>query len=295
VSKFERFVGIDWSGAQTAVGGIQVAEFHRNERRPKIISPSKVHWRRSEILDYIKSLESRTIVGIDFAFSVPWPDNEAPWPRNNIRLMDVHQLWASVDSLCANEVDLFAGPVWLSQQSPFRPLIRHHRTGHVGELYERNRLRKTEKIASRRPISIYHMTGAQVGQGSFAGMRLLHALCGVDDAAAIWPFHPVDSAKVTIVEVYPSLFYFQAGRRRPRKRDVDVVFFENIKQTLAHFSIQDGYQECGRSVDKADAIVTAAALSSIVNHSQAFTVPGSCLSVASREGWIFGVPLKSDH
>ena len=291
---FDRFVGIDWSGAQRASGGIQVAAFSRGAPHPKIVPPSNAFWSRSTILDYIRSLTKRTIVGIDFAFSVPWPETQGPWLKNEGSLKKIRDLWANVDRLCAEEPDLFAGPIWLSENSPFRPLIRHLRTGHVGSLYDRRRFRKTEQIAAHRPISVYHMAGAQVGQGSFAGMRLLHALCERDADVAVWPFHRVDDARVTIVEVYPSLFYSQARQRRPRKKDKDEVFFESVRKTLMHFNIRDGYQECSRSVDKADAIVTAAALSSIVSHPDAFIVPDGLLNEATREGWIFGVPFGSN-
>src|SRR5205807_1581357 len=101
------------------------------------------------------------------------------------------RIWKRVELLCEGEDDLFAGPVWLSDSSPFRPFIYHHHSNHKGHLYCREHFRKTEWSTSPRPISIYHMVGAQVGQGSFAGMRLLHAL-GSD--VSIWPFYQANDS-----------------------------------------------------------------------------------------------------
>ena len=295
---FERFVGIDWSGAKECSNrGIQVAEFFRGTSHPKLVAPiANSYWTRSAVLKYIRSLDDRpTLIGLDFAFSVPWPEEAGPLRVPDQKLRNVHDLWERVERICEGESnDLFAGPVWLSHHSPFRPFIYHYHSKHKGDLYCRERLRITEKMAPRRPISIYHMAGAQVGQGSFAGMRLLHALCEGDVDVAVWPFHRVDDARVTIVEVYPSLFYSQARQRRPRKKDKDEVFFESVRKTLMHFDIRDGHQECSHSVDKADAIVTAAALSSIVSHPNAFMVPDGLMNEAMREGWIFGVPFGSN-
>lgn len=292
---FKRFVGIDWSGAKDCSNkGIQVAELYQGASCPKLVAPiGNSYWTRSAVLKYIKSLDDRpTLIGFDFAFSVPWPDETGPLPVRDQKLRTVHDLWERVESVCEGESnDLFAGPVWLSHHSPFRPFIYHYHSKHKGDLYCRERYRITEKMASRRPISVYHMAGAQVGQGSFAGMRLLHALrCDDSCNLAIWPFDSINNATIVIVEVYPSIFYAQAGRRRPRKKDRDELFFEIIRQTLARFSTEDLNQIFGRSVDEADAIVTASALSCFANDFQAFVLPSGYSSRAMCEGWIFGVP-----
>ena len=231
---FERFVGIDWSGAKECSNrGIQVAEFLRGTSHPKLVAPiGKSYWTRSAVLKYIRSLDDRpTLIGLDFAFSVPWPEQAGPLRVPDQNLRNVHNLWERVECVCEGESnDLFAGPVWLSHHSPFRPFIYHYHSKHKGNLYCRKRLRITEKMAPRRPISIYHMAGAQVGQGSFAGMRLLHALSERDADVAVWPFHRVDDARVTIVEVYPSLFYSLTHVSGGRARRIKMKYFLKVSE-----------------------------------------------------------------
>jgi hypothetical protein len=297
IAAFDCFVGIDWSGAKECSGGsIQIAKICCGDSCPETVSPrafGKSYWTRSAVLDYVKSLDSgRTLIGFDFAFSLPWPGGNGLLLASGEKLHDVRSLWERVERLCADEDDLFAGPVWLSERSPFRPFIYHHHSKHKGSLYCRKRFRITEKAASGRPISVYHMTGAQVGQGSFAGMRLLHALRDSYGDVAIWPFHQTGKSRVVIVEVYPSLFYRQAGCRRPRNKDTNKDFLGNIRKTLNHFGIPDSRQKFERSIDAADATVAAAALACLSNDKAVFSISSIHRKMASREGWIFGVPSR---
>jgi hypothetical protein len=296
VSAFERFIGVDWSGAQDCShGSIRVAELCRADRHPRLLDPrpfGKPYWTRSAVFNYIKSLDDRrTLVGLDFCFSLPGPAREGSLPPWEEEPNDAQSLWQRVENLCVGEEDLFADPVWLSKHSPFRPFIYHYHSKHRGELYCRERLRLTERAACRRPISIFHMAGAQVGQGSFAGMRLLHRLRDNSDLA-IWPFRPTENSQAVIVEVYPSLFYSQAASRRPRKTDGDVEFFGSVFRALSHFGISHRPEKLERSVDAADAMIAAAALAHLSQNEMNFSVSSIGSKVAQTEDWIFGVPFE---
>ncbi len=297
-ARFERFVGIDWSGAKGETQpGIKVAEFKEDEV-PRLVCPDEgANWSRRKVLEYIATLDDQpTLIGIDFAFSVPWPTADGPLPVARKGLESVGDLWGLVEDICDDQHDdLFAGSIWLLDSSPFRPLIYHYQTNHKGHLYQRDRFRATEQAASQRPISVYHMAGAQVGAGSFAGMRMLHALARREKRQdiAIWPFEQIDNKRHVIVEVYPSLFYRQAGSRRPRKKDPDRAHFDKIAKTLAYFGISDGARVCGRSVDAADAVVTAVALAFFARKGQSFIVPHVHAINVEREGWIFGLGIEN--
>ena len=293
-SMFQRFIGIDWSGAKDCSNGsIQVAEFSLGSSHPKLVQPlGNSHWTRQAVFKYLDALDDQpTIVGFDFAFSVPWPAATGPLPSPDAAMETAANVWERVDNICGNELnDFFAGPVWLSDDSPFRPFIYHYPSGHKGHAYKRDRLRTTEKIASRRPISVYHMAGAQVGQGSFAGMRFLHALRrGGRRDIAVWPFDETARARSIIVEVYPRLFWHLAGRRRPRRKDSEEIFYEKLRVTLLNFGVETNERICGPSRDAADAVVTAAALCAIGVRDDAFRIPHPHQGEAIREGWIFGV------
>src|SRR5262245_12470747 len=105
MTAFARFVAIDWSGAKGArQAGIQVAVAQAGNRDCRLVQPPRGgNWSRSEILDYIVGLDDRpTVVGIDFAFSVPWDDE---FLRFN-GISDVRMLWALVERLCEGVPDL---------------------------------------------------------------------------------------------------------------------------------------------------------------------------------------------
>lgn len=292
--EFQRFIGIDWSGRKDKFhDGIKVAHFSKGMAHPELVRPrASTNWSRSAVAEYILSLRNqRTLIGMDFAFSVPWAPESSYSLTPGQPINCAADLWRLVDVLCSGELDLFAGPIWLSPLSPFRPYIRHYQSGHVGALYERKRYRETEKTieAVCRPISIYHMTGAQVGMGSFAGMRLLHFLkANKKPTIAIWPFERIQGAEIVLAEVYPSLFYAQAGTKRPSKRISEPEFFRRIQVALEHFGFSSGAHEAGRSIDAADALVIAAALSAPAMQADAFNIPFDVAKEKVREGWIFG-------
>jgi hypothetical protein len=247
------------------------------------------NWSRRDVLDYIVGLDDRpTLVGIDFAFSVPW-DGDLVGPNG---IDGVRDLWAHVEALCEGTEHLYAGPVWTAEHSVFRPFIFHHASGHTGHSYRRNNLRGVDDVEGN-AISIYHMTGTQVGAGSFAGMRMLHRLAtSHGDAVAIWPFDAVDGTKTTIVEIYPSFFYRSAGVSRPTRSDLLASDHRTLDKALGFYGGRRRRDQVCRSVDQADALVSAAALRKLADGA-AFVGPAG-KGCDPREGWIFGVPGRDD-
>jgi hypothetical protein len=294
-SSFERFVGIDWSGAREEFQrGIQVAEFRRGNACPKIVSPpSGMYWGRQSVLKYVSSLQGpRTLVGIDFAFSVPWDRSCGALPQCIEGLPNVYALWEFIDTLCRNEPFFYAGPVWRRDDSPLRSLVLC--AGHRGSEFSNHRLRLTELRAKPRPETIYKVIGAKtVGAGSFAGMRVLHALGALGDKrVAIWPFAHIGAAHTVILEVYPSAFYRMAGRRRPNvSNDSPKAIKQTVRAVLRHFDATEPCNVAGLSGDQFDALVTAVALASISPQRATFCVPENLKRIVSFEGWIFGIPF----
>ena len=287
---FSRFVGIDWSGAKGArQAGIQVAEIVIGANSPRLIDPpSGGKWSRTDVMDYIGRLGDKpTLVGIDFTFSIPWDGSIELFGRD--RVEDVRALWALIDHLCDASPHLYAGPVWTAPGSPFRPYVFHHRSGHRGARYDRKNLREVDRREGN-AISIYHMVGPQVGAGSFAGMRMLHQLTARHgDSISIWPFDAFDDSKTTIVEIYPSSFYRRAGAKRPTNADLAGAKHDGIDAVLSYFGADRHTVTC-RSVDQADALISAAALRCLAACPTAFENP-EIRNFDVREGWIFGVPF----
>jgi hypothetical protein len=90
----------------------------------------------------LKSLkDSPTLVGIDFAFSLP-----KPFPVAGLK--NPRQIWDLIDDLCwaATDDDVreyYAGPVWLSEVSPFPPYVRY--ADYRGPQFDGKLLRHTER------------------------------------------------------------------------------------------------------------------------------------------------------
>ena len=288
-SGFERFIGIDWSGASGEYQtGIQVAQLSRDGTLQPIQPPDGRLWSRRCVLNFISSLaDQRTLVGLDFGFSLPWVETAAA-PR----WRGPRDLWAFVDSLCKAENFIYAGPIWLEEASAFRPFIKYWSPTlrYEGKLHQGGLLRQTERAAKRaglRPKSIYRMVGPQVGAGSFAGMRVLHALAQTrGTGVAIWPFDEIGTARVVIVEIYPTAFYKMAGVFRPTSRQVKLrAHRQTVGDVLDFFGVK--CQPCiSESVDAIDALISAAALRALSQQPDTFRL---LEGDSTAEGWIFGI------
>jgi hypothetical protein len=292
---FENFVGIDWSGAKNEFQrGIQIAEFYKGDAHPLMKRTSSGQdWSRPSVFEFIASLKgSRTLIGIDFAFSVPWTDSDGSPFSCTEDFSSVYELWSYVDEFCNDEQFFYAGRVWRAPESPFRDFIWC--ASHCGQRGREDFFRKTERMARSRglnPKSVYRMVGPQVGAGSFAGMRLLHALRSLG-RIAVWPFEAIDAAEIVLVEVYPSALYHDAKCRRPTRNHSNSEFSAIVGKTLRHFGFDSGGAIPGRSIDAADAFVSCAALGHLAKQSEITVIPGDFRNEISKEGWIFGIPFE---
>ncbi len=300
---FDRYVGIDWSGAEGRYqAGIRVARYSQDTNELRLLPPLEgSNLSRQQVLDLIYSLtDRRTLVGLDFAFSLPWAAEPECLPSCFGDLRGVRDLWAFVDKYCKAEPFFYAGPIWLAETSPFRPFIKFwsREQQYEGPLFKRclsngGLFRKTEKAAQEcglQPKSVYRMAGPQVGAGSFAGMRVLHALAqskGTD--IAIWPFEAIENANVVVAEVYPAVFYQKAGQKRPTKRQFRTGAYAKVAtDVLDSFGVRES--TVPKSIDAIDALVSAAAIYSLSQRHDAFFVPNDA-TVSLKEGWIFGIPV----
>ena len=296
---FERFVGIDWSGAEgEGQSGIRVAQMTPEIPHPQFIYPKKgSRWSRQDVLALICALVDRpTLVGLDFSFSLPCMSGLESCPPCFAKLKGARDLWAFVDEFCKSEPFFYAGPIWLSEMSPFLPFIKFwsREKRYEGDLFAGGRLRQTE-IAARQcgvqPKSVYRMIGPQVGAGSFAGMRILHSLVQRRSAGiAIWPFEAIEGAKVVITEIYPAVFYRKAGHRRPSKRQFESGDHARVFKDVLHFFDVKTRVELPKSDDEMDALVSAAALIWLSRSADLFSTPADPI-VCLQEGWILGVPI----
>lgn len=297
MKSFDRFIGIDWSGAAGEYqSGIQVAEIDIDMKHLRLIPPPRnSHWSRERVLDFVtNATDRRTLVGFDFAFSLPWNRDLESLPVCFGGLAGARALWTFIDEFCNGSAFLHASPIWQSPESPFRPFIKFwsRASQYRGDLFNGGQLRRTEIAAQAsglRPKSVYRLAGHQVGAGSFAGMRLLNRIARAQSKdIAIWPFDQIETAKVVLAEIYPTAFYRLAGHTRPAPRQVKSgTHAATAVDALKFFDARyDG--RIPDSIDAIDALISAAAMMGL-SQSPALLPSFDDPEISSNEGWIFGV------
>jgi hypothetical protein len=218
--KFERFIGIDYSGAETPesrLKGLQIYVATPNVE-PQPVRPAlpAKNWTRQEVAHWLLAELQRggpLLIGIDHGFSLPQSYFERyrleSWPAF---LDDFCHHWPTDQSHCY--VDFIRDGSWWG---------RHHkpsgeRIGSTGEF------RLCEQwTSSAKSVFQFDMQGS-VAKSTHAGipwLRFLRQKMG--DQVFFWPFdgwRPPEGVSV-IAEVYPSIFrnrYLKDGRT-PDERD----------------------------------------------------------------------------
>jgi hypothetical protein len=218
---FDRFVGVDWSGATgRSYSGIAVAECRVGTGAPVLVQPPGRRWRRMDFVDWMAAQAGRgerLLVGIDCAFALPAPMAAALLGRD----YSAAALWAYIDSHCAGAEDFFGGP--FARHERHRPHFWHDGPRPTGFA----ELHRATEYACRAaglgaPESPLKLVGArQVGKGGLAGMRVLHALkTRLNGRFAVWPFDPAEGADIVCIELYPRLFMKMAGHGNAKVRTV---------------------------------------------------------------------------
>ncbi|MGC6484179.1 MAG: hypothetical protein ACON4P_00770 [Candidatus Puniceispirillales bacterium] len=282
-------IGIDWSGARGEFHkGIQVAEARPGDQAPVIITPPHPRgWSRQAVLDHLmaRAGEGQVLAGIDFAFAHPFGD-EGYYPGVSDAPQSPEALWSMIEAANAEQDHLYGGGIWHDPHlGPFynAPI----KDGRGVKFASRRRLTEiaSAEINGRHPSPTFNCVGpAGVGTGSLAGMRLLHRLAGT---AAIWPIIPAPEASLTVVEIFPSLYFSMAG------------VTDKAKKAAPLKALNDGLHWWGSAPvsriaerlpdnDDLDALISAAALRCVSRQGLPEIAPAD-RPAASREGWIFGV------
>jgi hypothetical protein len=298
-TQFERFIGIDWSGAATRSGQrIYVAEAHRQGGRitlhsvvrardrgaveaylggaPLEHAPAWEDWPGPAPLDH----RARRVVAMDFAFGFPaafeHPEAASDWS------------WADLTSWAAS-LDSSNGTIEPIRRAIERdPEIARQFRLHGGA-DARMHLRLTDRHATNKAESVFHLIGpSQVGLGSITGIAMLHRLREVD-GLAVWPFDPpeaIDRASAVLVEAFPRMWLDRGLRKNQlpeRVRQFDawrrwgVAFHE--KAELAAASSGDALDSAAAAIGAARSCKTLPAPENVPEEARL------------REGWIVGVQV----
>ena len=289
MSRFTRFVAVDWSGARgSRHRGIAVAVAEAGRGAPRLIQRA-VPWSREDVLDWVLAGagEAPTLYGFDLSASFAFADRGAFFPGWDESPADAKSLWRLVERYAEAEIDLGAS-AFVDHPEASRHFRRHG--GRCGDLFQpgAGRMRVVEQEERRQglvnPVSNFNLVGAaQVGKSSLTGMRLFLRL---SRQLPIWPFDPVPAGGSVVTEIYTSIAAAAAGLPRGRTKVRDAGTLDRALAALG----SEEHAPLSRYDDHAtDAILTAAWLRTVA-HDPAYWSPRAMTEeIASTEGWTFGV------
>ena len=188
-----RCIALDWSGAidyPNQLNHIWIAEACHNA-----IIRMRNGLTRTEAIDYLiqEVMPGKpAVIGLDFAFGYP------QWCQYHFKYNGVQKLWALAGRQGERWFDGNSWPLWGRKG---RYLKRPQ------DLWPTLRYRQTDRDhAQFKPKSVFKLIGdGQVGTGTIRGLTHLARLHQA--GAAIWPFSDVNPSGVSVIEIYPRLFY----------------------------------------------------------------------------------------
>ena len=292
MTRFTRFLAVDWSGAKGArQKGIALAVALAEGGPPVLVAPPDPKgWARSEVLAIVRDLNQPTLVGLDLGISLPFADAGAFFPGWDASPADARGLWALIDALCDGDPNLEAGGLVTHAEASryFR-----HGAGLEGDRFllpgaatREGRFRVAE-VAQRqqgvRPVSNFNLVGAaQVGKSSLTGMRMLHRL---DGKVPVWPVDPLPAEGSVVTEIYTSMAARLGGVTGSATKLRSYAALNDALDLLGSAPVNGAGVIDDHS---SDALLTAAWLRNVHTMQELWHPPSLTAEVARTEGWTFG-------
>jgi len=286
---FNRFIGIDWSGAENPGRGLQIAQCFQGNTIPQIVSKREsLNWRRREVLDWLVQINNqgeRIIAGFDFAFAYPYCDEKAYFPGHKNSPNSFKSLWKVIDSICGG--DFYGGPFYKRNNAKFSDYLLY--STYKGQKYS-GRMRITDNRCAElagNPAPVFKCVGPEsVGIGSVAGMRLLYYVnSNLNKDFFVWPFQRENNERSVIVEIFPRFFYILAGMNPRDWRNRDT-----INSALKWFGSEALLHDVAiETDDQIDAIISAAAIRHLAGNPATWQPSRLNECARAHEGWILGV------
>ncbi len=212
---FERYVGIDYSGAQTPTSSLRGLRVYAADRltTPQEVEPppsSRKYWTRRGIAKWLVERLSEgppTFVGIDHGFSFPlryFEQHELPldWPSF---LDDFHRHWPTDEDIYVD-------------------FVRDGSAGNAAVRSGNPRWRRLTEVRVRAKSVFHFNVQGSVAKSTHAGIPWLRYIRRrANDRVHFWPFDgwsPPPNRSV-VAEVYPSLWSrtFPSAGRTPDQQD----------------------------------------------------------------------------
>jgi hypothetical protein len=213
---FERYVGIDYSGAETPTSSLKGLRIYVADPAapPREVPPSpspRKYWTRREIAEWLEQLLSEdrpTLVGIDHGFSFPLPyffEHRVPFAWTAF-LEDFQRHWPTDDNI-------------------YVCFVREGVNGNGAARSGNRRWRRLTEVRSGTAKSVFHFeVPGSVAMSTHAGLPwLLRLRRQTAGRVHFWPFDGWDipPGRSVVAEVYPSLWSkaFAREGRDPHQHD----------------------------------------------------------------------------
>lgn len=256
---FSRYIGVDYSGAQTPEASLKGLRVYRAEgvgAAQEVAPPPspRKYWTRKGIAEWLAARlaeDCPTIVGIDHGFSFP------------LRYFEVHQLEPDWPTFLED----FQRHWPTDAEHTYVDFVRHGLAGNGAARAGNSRWRRMTELRAGSAKSVFHFDiQGSVAKSTHAGipwLLFLRRQCG--SRLHFWPFDgwSIPAGKSAVVEVYPSLWKraFPSDGRTPDQHDA--------------FAVASWLSEANRS-------------GQLARYLQPNLTPPERL-VANIEGWILGV------
>lgn len=216
MASFMRYIGIDYSGAETptsSLKGLRVYEGSRDALPIEVQPPPspRKYWTRRSIAEWLVerlSGEIPTLVGIDHGFSFP------------LRYFEVHHIEPAWTSF----LDDFQKHWPTDDNNTYVDFVRDGLRGHGEARAGNTRWRRlTEERAGAKSVFHFDVPGS-VAKSTHAGLPWLRFIRqNLGSIVHFWPFDGwnIPAGKSALVEVYPSLWSKSLPReeRTPDQQD----------------------------------------------------------------------------
>jgi hypothetical protein len=218
--KFERYIGIDYSGAETPKSSLKWLRVYAADRLsvPKEVEPPpspRKYWTRRGVAEWlVEGLSERTptLIGIDHGFSFP------------LQYFEQHGLpldWPSF-------LDDFQRH-WPTDEDIYVDFVRDGSCGNAAARSGNPRWRRVTELRARTAKSVFHFDVlGSVAKSTHAGIPWLRYIRQhAKDRVHFWPFDgwSVPPHRSVVAEVYPALWSrtFSIAGRTPDQQDAFAI------------------------------------------------------------------------
>jgi len=217
---FQRYVSIDWSGADTDEKRVDLCVVEASPQQGRIVSPPNARagvkrWSRKEAVCYLNDIlqakAPRALVAMDFGFGLPWGADRAIFKCSGWRAMlDALAELYHRHGTARTTAEAINANARFDGHGPYR--FNNNRTDYRFYLDHGVAYYRVAEVAVPQAISQWYLgSGATVGFQTISGLASLAVLLSRRDAGKlsfdVWPQEVSEprADKHVLVESYPAI------------------------------------------------------------------------------------------